>query len=50
VGCCRADLTLSTINQTELSKTTPTWTTVVTTAEGLGLSVTELVREVESER
>ena len=46
----RADLTLSTINQTELSKTNPTWTTVVTLAEGLGLSVAELARKVEAEQ
>jgi transcriptional regulator with XRE-family HTH domain len=46
----RAGLTLSTINQAELSKTNPTWTTVVTLAEGLGVTVAELAKAVEAER
>lgn len=45
-----ADLTLSTVNQVELSKANPTWTTVVALAKGLGLSVSELAKEVEAEK
>lgn len=45
----KADLTLSTINQVELKKSNPTWTTVVALAKGLGVTVTELAEAVEAE-
>jgi XRE family transcriptional regulator, regulator of sulfur utilization len=45
----RAGLTMSTVNATERSRTNPTWTTVLIFAEGLGLTVAELAKEIEEE-
>jgi transcriptional regulator with XRE-family HTH domain len=45
----KAGITISTINATERSRTNPTWTTVVTLAEGLDMSVAQLAEAVEAE-
>lgn len=46
----KAGLTASAYNRIEAGKASPGWSTVVRLAEGLGVSLRELVDAIESER